>query len=54
MTERYKDLNRRRVRIGRTVEAHMTLICGKVVLGLSAADFDHPARVTPQIMKTAR
>jgi hypothetical protein len=31
MTERYKDLNRRKVRIGRTVEAHMTLICGKVV-----------------------
>jgi hypothetical protein len=31
MTERDKGLNGRKVRIGRIVEAHMTLICGKVV-----------------------
>jgi hypothetical protein len=32
MTERDKGLNSRKVRIGRIVEAHMTLmICGKVV-----------------------
>jgi hypothetical protein len=31
MTERDKDLNGRKVRIGRTVEDHMTLICGKVI-----------------------
>jgi hypothetical protein len=31
MTERDNDLNGRKARIGRTVEAHMTLICGKVV-----------------------
>jgi hypothetical protein len=31
MTERDKGLNGRKVRIGRIVEAHVTLICGKVV-----------------------
>lgn len=31
MTERDKGSNGRKVRIGRIVEAHMTLICGKVV-----------------------
>ena len=31
MTERDNGLNSRKVRIGRIVEAHMTLICGKVV-----------------------
>jgi len=31
MTERDKDLNCRKVRIGRTVEDHMTPICGKVI-----------------------
>ena len=31
MTERDNGLNRRKVRIGRLVEAHMALICGKVI-----------------------
>ena len=31
MTKRDNGLNRPKARIGRTVEAHMTLICGKVV-----------------------
>jgi hypothetical protein len=31
MTERDKGLNCRKVRMGRRVEAHMTLICGKVI-----------------------
>jgi hypothetical protein len=31
MTERDNGLNSRKVGIGRCVEAHMTLICGKVI-----------------------
>jgi hypothetical protein len=31
MTERDKSLNCRKVRMGRFVEAHMALICGKVI-----------------------
>lgn len=30
MTDRDKDLNPRKLPMGRLVEAHMTLICGKV------------------------
>jgi hypothetical protein len=31
MTERDKGLNGRKVRMGRLVEAHIVLICGKVI-----------------------
>jgi hypothetical protein len=31
MTERDNGLNCRKVRMGRLVEAHMALICGKVI-----------------------